>query len=346
MTWPLLAGIPQDAKPVAWKDCLLLLGIATSSFLAQLLMTRSFQLLAAARAAAVSFMGVVYSHILGAVVFHEQLTISTAFGGVLIFIGVVLVTMRSETGSGKSNAKNAQKVAGSVSQLPHNTASTPETSAADSANSSSSPLLVATGQTDQHIGQQQQQGRSPETAHLPEGRWLGLQQPVWLQNLLGGHRKPLGQAMSGGSNGVSSRVAYQSLTSEELDLRGHQAPAGDADVYIEMPGLAQAMQGSDTHRAAAGQSASQAQVDCATHGPFAVQQLQSSPTLQQGNSSIGGIGADLLLHHVEESTDGADDNVVLLEGHSSSWSPWPSAEQQQQHTDQQQQQYVGPQLSP
>lgn len=57
MIWPLLVGIPQDAQLVALHDCLLLLGIATTSFFAQLLMTRSFQLIAAARAAAVSFTG-------------------------------------------------------------------------------------------------------------------------------------------------------------------------------------------------------------------------------------------------------------------------------------------------
>jgi drug/metabolite transporter (DMT)-like permease len=57
MVWPLLLGLPEHAKLVAPRDCLLLLGIATTSFFAQLLMTRSFQLIPAARAAAVSFTG-------------------------------------------------------------------------------------------------------------------------------------------------------------------------------------------------------------------------------------------------------------------------------------------------
>jgi hypothetical protein len=57
MVWPLLLGLPEHAKLVAARDCLLLLGIATTSFFAQLLMTRSFQLIPAARAAAVSFTG-------------------------------------------------------------------------------------------------------------------------------------------------------------------------------------------------------------------------------------------------------------------------------------------------
>jgi drug/metabolite transporter (DMT)-like permease len=57
MIWPLLLGLPEHAKPVVPHDCLLLLGIATSSFFAQLLMTRAFQIIPAARAAAVSFTG-------------------------------------------------------------------------------------------------------------------------------------------------------------------------------------------------------------------------------------------------------------------------------------------------
>eukprot|EP00879_Flechtneria_rotunda_P004737 GHRR01005006.1.p1 GENE.GHRR01005006.1~~GHRR01005006.1.p1 ORF type:complete len:564 (+),score=172.35 GHRR01005006.1:243-1934(+) len=104
MTPLLLLGIPEPFKAVAPDDCLLLAGIATTSFFGQLLMTRSFQLLPAARAAAMSFMGVVYSHILGAVVFHERLTLTTLGGGVLIFIGVLLVTVHrnsKETNSSK-----------------------------------------------------------------------------------------------------------------------------------------------------------------------------------------------------------------------------------------------------
>jgi drug/metabolite transporter (DMT)-like permease len=64
LIWPLLAGWPQAAVMVAAKDAALLLGISCSSFCAQLLMTRAFQLLPAARAASLNFLGVVYSHAL------------------------------------------------------------------------------------------------------------------------------------------------------------------------------------------------------------------------------------------------------------------------------------------
>jgi hypothetical protein len=46
------------------RDAGLLVGISCSSFCAQLLMTRAFQLLPAARAASLNFLGVVYSHAL------------------------------------------------------------------------------------------------------------------------------------------------------------------------------------------------------------------------------------------------------------------------------------------
>jgi drug/metabolite transporter (DMT)-like permease len=64
LVWPLLAGWPQAAAMVEARDAGLLVGISCSSFCAQLLMTRAFQLLPAARAASLNFLGVVYSHAL------------------------------------------------------------------------------------------------------------------------------------------------------------------------------------------------------------------------------------------------------------------------------------------
>lgn len=64
LVWPLAAGWPQAAQAVELRDAALLLGISCSSFCAQLLMTRAFQIVPAARASALSFMGVIYSHIL------------------------------------------------------------------------------------------------------------------------------------------------------------------------------------------------------------------------------------------------------------------------------------------
>lgn len=64
LVWPLLAGWPQAAVMVSARDAGLLLGISCTSFSAQLLMTRAFQLLHAARASSLNFLGVVYSHAL------------------------------------------------------------------------------------------------------------------------------------------------------------------------------------------------------------------------------------------------------------------------------------------
>eukprot|EP00878_Enallax_costatus_P019619 GHUV01020702.1.p1 GENE.GHUV01020702.1~~GHUV01020702.1.p1 ORF type:complete len:337 (+),score=122.48 GHUV01020702.1:642-1652(+) len=323
MTWPLLAGIPEAPKPVAWKDCLLLLGIATASFSAQLLMTRSYQLLAAARAAAVSFMSVIYSQILGALVFHERFTASTASGGVLIFIGVILVTVRSDNNSSSSSGSSSSPSAEKTIDL--------SSEHSDSDTNSRSPLLSASS------GQPTQDGdwlQHPRGKTEAVNRPAGLQRPAWLQNLLRGRRDAVGDSNSGNNSEISSKVAYQPVASQELAFRGHEAPAGDADVYIQMPGPAQATQLPATQPLPAGRAALSDQYLSLDYGPFAVQQQALSTTPQQGISSFDAIGSSmfgvLLRSQLHQSADGQDDRQVLLEGQSSSWSPWPSAEHPQQ----------------
>eukprot|EP00879_Flechtneria_rotunda_P016715 GHRR01017492.1.p3 GENE.GHRR01017492.1~~GHRR01017492.1.p3 ORF type:complete len:113 (+),score=41.23 GHRR01017492.1:1388-1726(+) len=55
--------------------------------------------------------GVVYSHILGSFFFDEKLTASTVAGGVLILLGVLLVTMRKADNS-TGNHKGADVASG------------------------------------------------------------------------------------------------------------------------------------------------------------------------------------------------------------------------------------------
>jgi drug/metabolite transporter (DMT)-like permease len=52
---PLLLGSPSQPVPVSLHDAWLMLGVALTSFVAQLLSSRSLQLVAAARAAALGF---------------------------------------------------------------------------------------------------------------------------------------------------------------------------------------------------------------------------------------------------------------------------------------------------
>lgn len=155
LVWPLLAGWPQAAVMVSARDAALLLGISCTSFSAQLLMTRAFQLLHAAHASSLNFLGVVYSHALGALVFGEQLTLFTLAGGVLIFAGVLLVAVRTRTPDNSSSSSSGKAAAGATS-------SSSSTASMQSAEDDASVPLKA---FDYHPQQQQQeQAGGPDTA--------------------------------------------------------------------------------------------------------------------------------------------------------------------------------------
>jgi drug/metabolite transporter (DMT)-like permease len=57
--------------------------------------------------------GVIYSHILGALVLHEKLALPTLAGGVFIFAGALMVTVRgssnsSSSGGGSSSSNSSE----------------------------------------------------------------------------------------------------------------------------------------------------------------------------------------------------------------------------------------------
>jgi drug/metabolite transporter (DMT)-like permease len=52
---PLALGWPQKAAWMSLEDALLLLGVAATSFLGQLVLTRGFQLLEASKASSINF---------------------------------------------------------------------------------------------------------------------------------------------------------------------------------------------------------------------------------------------------------------------------------------------------
>lgn len=97
--FPLLAGVPNKAVLLSGVDGSLMLGVAGTSFVAQLLSTRGLQRCRAAKAAAMGFTQVVYSHIMGAVFFDDKLTLGGLLGTLLILAGVLLVTLRLPAGS-------------------------------------------------------------------------------------------------------------------------------------------------------------------------------------------------------------------------------------------------------
>lgn len=59
---PLAVGYPQPAAWLGWWDCLLLVGVAATSFWGQLSLTRGFQLLDAGKAAGLNFSQVRHPH--------------------------------------------------------------------------------------------------------------------------------------------------------------------------------------------------------------------------------------------------------------------------------------------
>lgn len=97
--FPLVAGVPNTPVRLSGVNGSLMLGVAGSSFVAQLLSTRGLQRCQAAKAAAMGFTQVVYSHIMGAVFFDDKLTLGGLLGTLLILAGALLVTLRLPAGS-------------------------------------------------------------------------------------------------------------------------------------------------------------------------------------------------------------------------------------------------------
>ena len=92
-SFPLAIGWPQKAVMPIPGDLLLLFGVAATSFVAQILVTRGLQMCAAAKAAAMGFTQVLYSYSLGAIFFGEVVTVLQLLGVLLILLGVALVTV-------------------------------------------------------------------------------------------------------------------------------------------------------------------------------------------------------------------------------------------------------------
>jgi drug/metabolite transporter (DMT)-like permease len=92
----LLLGWPQQPVWPSTRDCACFVGIAVSSFIANILLSRGFQLENAALASAVNYLQVICSHILGIAVFHEKLEPISLAGAGLILFGVVTVAVDSK----------------------------------------------------------------------------------------------------------------------------------------------------------------------------------------------------------------------------------------------------------
>ncbi|GAB4823829.1 hypothetical protein N2152v2_010875 [Parachlorella kessleri] len=88
---PPLFGKPSPAVMPSPLDCVWLLSIGLTSFAAQLLLNRGFQIEVAVKASAVNYTQVIYAHALGLLFFDEKVTWPGVLGAVLIAAGVVAV---------------------------------------------------------------------------------------------------------------------------------------------------------------------------------------------------------------------------------------------------------------
>lgn len=92
---PLALGWPQRAVPLGWFDTGLMLGVAATSFLGQLFLTRGFQLESAAKSSALNFSQVLYSYCFGVAIFGKRLLPAGLAGTGLIAAGIVCVSART-----------------------------------------------------------------------------------------------------------------------------------------------------------------------------------------------------------------------------------------------------------
>lgn len=103
-------------RPAVWPrliDWACLLGIAMSSFTANILLNRGFQLDKAAVASAVNYTQVIYSHFIGDIIFREQTNAIGVAGAALIAVGVVAVAVDS-----KRKTVENDSVVGNGGELP------------------------------------------------------------------------------------------------------------------------------------------------------------------------------------------------------------------------------------
>lgn len=92
---PMSLGFPA---PPVWPDMrgwLLLTGITTSSFWAQLLAARGIAMVSTSTSAAVSLTEVVYTYIWGMIFFHDKLSVFGVSGSMMIAAGVLLASLNS-----------------------------------------------------------------------------------------------------------------------------------------------------------------------------------------------------------------------------------------------------------
>jgi drug/metabolite transporter (DMT)-like permease len=93
----LLFGWPRPAVWPTLLDWGCLSAIAVASFTANILLNRGFQIESASLASAINTSQVIYSHIIGILVLHEDISWIGAFGAGMITVGVCIVALENKS---------------------------------------------------------------------------------------------------------------------------------------------------------------------------------------------------------------------------------------------------------
>jgi hypothetical protein len=293
-----------------------------------------------------------YSHILGALIFDEKLTASTIAGGMLIFVGVLMVTVRSSSSSSSATRGKADHDTLAVDDSNDSNRS----QAAELGGAESQALLAGDGRKQEMpsectvqlggisidvtsrategsraIAYVQQQEQQQQQQHNIGG---GLRRPPWLQQLLGSDTSGGGGVAVGGSS---------SSNSSSTDQRQDSSWPSRYTAVLQQPGS----RGSYTAVVTTATPAAAAAAVQDDFGPFAAQHTASSQDPGRLDRAAGAAAqqqdAHIEAQHAQQQAAlgtangvasaigvgdaGVDLNAeqpVLLRASLASWASWPS----------------------
>jgi hypothetical protein len=308
--------------------------------------------------------GVIYSHILGFLIFDEKLTASTLAGGMLIFVGVLMVTVRSSSSSSSSSSSATRGKADTSAASDGNNGDMSQTAEVEAAESQA--LLAGVGRkqdlrsehavqlgrisidigsgTDGRVTEGQQQTAYAHQQEQQQQQHVGgLLQPPWLQQLLGRDTSGGAGAVGGSSDRSTDQVqdiswcgshisAQQQPGSASRAAATAAAAAGAAAATQDDFGPFALQRETGTSQHPAGGAVVAAGAAAQQQGDAAVAQMlhhaQDVKQLAAGAALGVGIGPVAMTSGVGDDGASADPTAeqlpMLRVSHEASWASWPS----------------------